>query len=87
MSETILIVDDEKVIRDLTAMVLTTRGHVVITASSGSEALKLVEESVPALVLLDYMMPGMDGMQTLSELRRLSPPLMLLCLQARGAKI
>jgi len=86
MSETILIVDDEKVIRDLTAMVLTTRGHVVITASSGSEALKLVEESVPALVLLDYMMPGMDGMQTLSELRRLSPSSYVVMFTGKGSE-
>ncbi len=86
MSEMILIVDDEKVIRDLTAMVLTTRGHDVITASSGAEALTLIKESVPALILLDYMMPGMDGMQTLSELRKLSPTSYVVMFTGKGSE-
>lgn len=86
MSETILVVDDEKVIRDLTEMVLTARGYEVFTASSGSQALAAVEQSPPALILLDYMMPNMDGMQTLRELRKLSHDSYVVMFTGKGSE-
>ena len=86
MSESILVVDDEMVIRDLTAMVLSARGYSVSTVSSGVDALQAVKDFPPSLILLDYMMPGMDGIQTLSELRRVSPDSYVVMFTGKGSE-
>lgn len=57
----ILIVDDDKDILDITRSFLESRGYAVIQASSGKEALRKVKSSKPNLILLDVMMPSMDG--------------------------
>jgi len=70
MLRSILLVDDEPDIRTIGAMSLQRVGKLEVrTASSGPEALALVAESVPDAILLDVMMPGMDGPATLRELR------------------
>ncbi len=84
MSGRILVVDDETLILDLAEMLLTTRGYEVITAQSGEECLKLVEQEKPPLVLLDYMMPGMDGMTTLQEMRKGFPDTYVIMLTGKG---
>ncbi|MGH7445846.1 MAG: response regulator transcription factor [Longimicrobiales bacterium] len=62
MSETkILIVDDDPNSRDIVQTFLESRGYQVATAEDGQEALAKLEELKPGLVLLDVMMPGMDG--------------------------
>lgn len=62
MSETrILIVDDDPNSRDIVQTFLESRGYQVATAEDGQEALAMLEELKPGLVLLDVMMPGMDG--------------------------
>lgn len=84
MSGRILVVDDETLILDLAVMLLTTRGYEVITAQSGEECLALVEREKPPLVLLDYMMPGMDGMTTLQEMRKRFPDTYVIMLTGKG---
>jgi len=62
MSETpILVVDDDPNARDIVRMYLEAKGYRVSTAADGKEALAKLEEVRPELVLLDVMMPGMDG--------------------------
>lgn len=58
---TLLIVDDEPHIRKLLGVLLQNQGYRTLTASSGEEALAMVEQQPPDLILLDVMMPGMDG--------------------------
>jgi DNA-binding NtrC family response regulator len=70
MSANILIVDDESSNRRILEQVLTRTGYHVETASDGSEALKKTEASRPELIILDYMMPDMSGMDVLRELRK-----------------
>jgi two-component system response regulator (stage 0 sporulation protein F) len=63
MRDKILVVDDELEIRDLLTEVLTGEGYDVIQASNGMEALELVEKEEPQVILLDVMMPGIDGIE------------------------
>ena len=58
---TVLVVDDDKSVRDLIAVILECEGFAVITAANGEEALRLAAELHPDLVTLDVMMPDMDG--------------------------
>ena len=65
----ILIVDDEPSLRLMTSMVLQAEGHDTEEAGNGREALELVENEIPDVILLDLMMPEMDGWRFLEELR------------------
>lgn len=70
MPKKILAVDDEKHIVRLVQVNLERQGYEVVTASDGKEALEKVEEENPDLVVLDVMMPYMDGFEVLQNLRR-----------------
>jgi DNA-binding response OmpR family regulator len=65
----ILIVDDEPMVRDTLGQVLVDEGYVVDTAVDGEDALDRVHEARPDAILLDLMMPGMNGRQFLQALR------------------
>jgi two-component system alkaline phosphatase synthesis response regulator PhoP len=65
----ILIVDDEEDILEFVGYNLRKEGYQVITAGNGDEAVTLAREHVPQLILLDIMMPGMDGVETCREMR------------------
>jgi two-component system sensor histidine kinase ChiS len=66
---TILVVDDDEVSRKILERVLTHAGFRVFTANSGMSALQLLSQIEPSLILLDVMMPGMDGYELCAELR------------------
>lgn len=66
---TLLIVDDEPQVRKLLETLLQHEGYQTLTASSGEEALLLVAQQPPDLILLDIMMPGMDGYDVASQLK------------------
>jgi two-component system KDP operon response regulator KdpE len=65
----ILVVDDEPAIVRLVRAKLRADGYAVITAASGEEALARLDEERPDLVILDLMMPGIDGFETLRRIR------------------
>ncbi len=65
----ILVVDDEADNRDLLEVILGWEGYEIVTAQSGAEALELVALHRPDLVLLDIMMPGMNGYQVTNRLK------------------
>lgn len=79
----ILIVDDEPPILRLVKAKLRVDGYEVLTASNGEEALGILENEVPDLVVLDVMMPGMDGFETLRRIRQQSQ-VPVVMLTARG---
>jgi CheY-like chemotaxis protein len=71
MVRKILIIDDEEDIREVAALSLeTVAGWTVVTANSGSQGLARAVEHQPDAILLDVMMPGMDGPSTFRELRK-----------------
>ena len=65
----ILVVDDSATIRAVLGKMLAQNGYAVLDAGSGEAALKLVRESVPDLIFLDIVMPGMNGFGVLRALR------------------
>lgn len=68
--EKVLIVDDEEHIVELLQFNLVNAGYKVITANNGLDALKKVKENKPDLLLLDLMLPGMDGLDVCKEIKR-----------------
>ena len=70
MFPSILIVDDEPSILQSLSGILSDEGFEVITASNGYEALKIIDTESPDLVLLDIWMPGIDGIETLKEIKK-----------------
>jgi len=63
--ETVLIVDDEQLVRDLLVQFLGLRGYRALGVKDGSQALSMVEQASPDLILLDLMLPGMSGVEVL----------------------
>src|SRR5947209_7646748 len=75
----ILIVEDEAALNDLIRTELEAEGHLVRQAHDGPGALRMVEEDAPQLVILDWMLPGLDGLSVCRQLRQqhLMPIIML----------
>lgn len=80
----VLMVDDEDDFRQAAQRVLRRRGFDVSEARSGESALDIVRLSPPDVVLLDLRMEGMDGIETLEEMRRVSPDLPVIILTGHG---
>jgi DNA-binding NtrC family response regulator len=72
-SARILVVDDELFVRELLLEFLSIQGYEVSLAESGEKALELVYTQPPDVILLDLKMSGMDGIETLKQIRRTSP--------------
>jgi len=86
MMDRVLVVDDEKIILELTSMILRSKGYEVLTADSGRLGLEIVERDAPSVVLLDYMMPGMDGMTALRQIRDLFPDTYVVMFTGKGSE-
>jgi two-component system, OmpR family, alkaline phosphatase synthesis response regulator PhoP len=78
-SKKVLVVDDDTKIVELVKLYLNRDGYTVLTAYDGNEALRLARDSHPDLIVLDIMLPGMDGLQVCRMLRKESSvPIILL---------
>ena len=86
-----LVVDDDPVILELLVLNLELEGHEAITARDGREALTLAREAAPDLLLLDIMMPELDGFAVCRELRgdprTAELPVVLLSARAQGSDL
>ena len=82
--ERILIIEDELPMRTVLQDLLTAEGYRVLAAPDGQTGLQRAVEEKPNLILLDIMMPKLDGYAVCAELRRLSCPAAILMLTAKG---
>src|SRR6185295_4840718 len=80
----ILIIEDETPMRTALADVMEAEGYRALTAADGESGLKRAMEEKPDLILLDIMMPKLDGYEVCAELRRLANPVPVLMLTAKG---
>jgi two-component system nitrogen regulation response regulator NtrX len=84
MYPAVLIVDDEATIIESLEGILSDDGFEVIHAFNGYEALKKIESESPDIVLLDIWMPGMDGIETLKEIKKIAPNLPVVMITGHG---
>jgi two-component system nitrogen regulation response regulator NtrX len=80
----VLIIDDEEGIRESLSGIFEDEGYDVFTASSGEEALKMLRDRSPDLIILDVWLPGIDGVQTLKEIRNMKPDLPVIMISGHG---
>ena len=79
----VLVVDDDPTVREVVITYLTRAGHTVTSAADGKEALASVAQSPPELVVLDLMLPGVDGLEVCRRLRE-SSDIPVIMLTAKG---
>lgn len=84
MFPSVLIVDDEPSILQSLGGLLSDEGFEVLTASNGYEALKTIDTESPDLVLLDIWMPGIDGIETLKEIKKDNPYIQVIIITGHG---
>jgi len=84
MKDAILVVDDEESICQSLKAILSDEGYQVLVAGSGEEAVKIVEEEMPQLVLLDIWLPGMDGLETLKAIKKINPQALVIIMSGHG---
>lgn len=83
-SMTVLVIDDQPGIRRLLTEVLTEEGYTVFTAINGIEGVNKAKEVQPDVILMDMKMPGMDGIETLREIKRLDQGEAIIMMTAYG---
>ena len=84
MYKTILVVDDEESICQSLKGIFVDEGYEVLTAGSGEDALKIIDEEFPDLVLLDIWLPGIDGIETLKTIKSGYPHIQVVMISGHG---
>ncbi len=83
---TVVVVDDDRHILELTSLILSRRDYRVLTAPTAREGMHLIEANRPELVLLDYMMPEMDGLTALREIAARFPETAVVMFTGKGSE-
>lgn len=83
--ERIVVIDDDQAVTSVLRRGLTLEGFAVTTAEDGAQGIELIREQAPDLVILDVMMPGLDGLSVLERLRAAEEHLPVLLLTAKDA--
>jgi len=86
---TVLVIEDDPDMREIERTALSCGGHDVLLASNGREGLRALEDRTPCVILLDLMMPVMDGLTFLVERKRrgVAANVPVLCLSAAGDQV
>jgi two-component system response regulator AtoC len=82
--KTILIIDDDQMILMILKQTLTKAGYRVFTSESGEEGISMLAATEPDLVLTDYLMPGISGIEVLNKIKQIQPLLPVIILTAHG---
>ena len=80
----VLMVDDEEQFRATTSKILTRRGYETTVAESGEEAIDILRKSPQDVVILDIRMPGMDGHEALTQIKKIAPDVQVIMLTGHG---
>lgn len=80
----ILVVDDDSEIREMLKMLLETESHSVLTADDGIQALEVFQANAVDLVLMDLIMPGQEGIETIMKIKRLAPDIPIIAMSGGG---
>ncbi len=80
----ILLIDDDPVVRSLISNILRKKGYEVILAKEGQEGLEVAKREVPDLVITDYQMPGISGIDVLTQMNEINPKTPVIILTAYG---
>ncbi len=84
IKESVLVVDDDIRILRMIHRIMELEGYRVLTAEDAEGALKVFDEEVPSLVLLDIMMPGMDGLEMFRRAKEINPEIAAIILTGYG---
>ncbi len=84
MEPVVLVVDDEEGIRESLSGILEDEGYHVITTGTGEEALRIIQEQTPDIVILDVWLPKMDGLETLQEIKTLRRDVPVIMISGHG---
>lgn len=83
----VLVVDDEPAIRELLGQVLERDGHTVLQAENGRKAIRMLHGAAVDLVITDILMPEQEGMETISQIRRLRPEIKIIAISGGGRRL
>jgi signal transduction histidine kinase len=86
MREKLLVIDDERMILDLTAMILRSKDFQVFIADNAIDGYEIIEREQPDLVLLDYMMPQVNGLDALREIKERFPQTYVIMFTGKGSE-
>lgn len=81
----ILVVDDEQLVRNTLKKMLERAGHRVLEAEDGRQALDLLDGHMPDLIICDIIMPNMEGIETLREVKKINPAIKVIVISG-GAR-
>src|SRR3990170_4086155 len=84
MKPRILVIDDEAAIRDSLKMILEYEDYAFIGAASGPEGVAAIKRDAPDMVVLDIKMPGMNGLETLAEIRKVDEAVPVAMISGHG---
>ena len=84
MTNTVLVVDDEEVLAGAMGEYLRRFGYAVNVRSTGEEGLKAIDQEPPDIVVLDYRLPRMDGLEVLRRIKASRPEVEVILLTAHG---
>lgn len=86
MVNTVLVVDDDDTVREVVVAYMHRAGLPTVQASDGLQAVAAVESAIPRLVILDLMMPGIDGLEALKRMRNIAPGVPVILLTAKSSE-